>query len=555
MLKRRNRTPRRHLSEETDWDYEEGPVGSKRHRSNLKRHDGHEQARIYHPEYKSLLVDARIEFQEQELELMRSFLKNEMQSQRAELEEHHRDLHFKINRLSHDVGLLTTGVERISSQLENKPPPREWCAQSSLVGGMDQSQSAQHESRPSQSIAIDLVDAKRLTCSQEFPPPVTIEDEQNIHEMQSSDRESHSVFGAEEIEDPITDNVPELKLDSRSGREIPNEDDPSESTDPGVEITDLQLEIYEDRTSAEVGYPAVVGNPYIMSDREADLRESWTDIRDSIPTSKTVDFRYDTVYGTSGEHGAWTCTPMEGDKYDYPLQIARAPVVIPVQHQWPPIAGVAAPSDPRGTRLIDCRADLSIETIRDIFTTFEGCIGAYLLVNGYLQVVVPDDFDMGSAASHYPHQFGGLKVSYIRDTRMPTMDSNVSNSIEEISSHNASTKIPIIAPGGQKPRSPGHADTYSLHLNDIIEARSTWSSKLGRKVKVSGRIGLQIKKNEELYFIMSTHVITQAMTYKNPFSAIFSRGQLPVDWLKRVKVFIRKKKVRDSILINISKVS
>lgn len=486
---------------------------------------------------------------------MRSFLKDEMQSQRAEVEEHHRDLHFKIDRLSEDMGLLTKGVERMSSQLENKPSPKELYTQSSLVGGMDRSRSARHESHPSQSIAIDLVDAKRLTCSQECPPPVTVEDERDIHDMQSSDLESHSVFRVEEIEDLITDNVPEPELDSASGGEISKEDDSSESTDPEVENTDLQLVIYEDRTSAEVGYPAVVGNPYIMSDREADLRESWMDIRDSIPTSKTVNLRYDTVYGTSGEHGAWTCTPMEGDKYDYPLQIARAPVVIPVQHRWPPMAGVAAPPDPRGTRLIDCRADLPIETIRDIFTTFEGCIGVYLLVNGYLQVVVPDDFDMESAASHYPHQFGGLKVSYIRDTRMPTMDSNVSNSIEGISSHNASTKIPIIAPGGQKPRSPGHADTYSLHLNDIIEARSTWSSKLGRKVKVSGRIGLQIKKNEELYFIMSTHVITQAMAYKNPFSAIFSRGQLPVDWLKRVKIFIRKKKVRDSILINISKVS
>jgi hypothetical protein len=298
------------------------------------------------------------------------------------------------------------------------------------------------------------------------------------------------------------------------------------------------------RTSAETGSPTVIVNPYILSDREADLHEHWTEIRDSLPISETADMQYARVNGTSEEHGAWTCLPMKGDASVYPLQIAKAPVVIPVQHRWPPMAGVATPPDPRGTQLIDCRADLPVEIIQDLFSTFKGCTGAYLLVNGYLQILVSDDFDMEWAASHYPHRFGGLKVSYIHDTRTPTMNSKkVSSSSTVTSSHKARTKIPTIASRGHKPTSSGHVTIRSLQLNDIIAARQ--SSSLRRTAKYSGRIGLQIKKNEVPYLIMSTHVITHAMTHRDRISARLGRGpnELPADWMKRVEILVRNEKV------------
>jgi hypothetical protein len=88
------------------------------------------------------------------------------------------------------------------------------------------------------------------------------------------------------------------------------------------------------------------------------------------------------------------------------------PVVLPVKHQWPPIGGVSPPPDPRPSEPIDCRAEISLATARDIFLTFEGSIGFYLLINALLQIIVPNNFNTTWASSHLPHKYGGLKVWY-----------------------------------------------------------------------------------------------------------------------------------------------
>jgi hypothetical protein len=523
-----------------DWDFEESPVDEKKHRSILKQAQ-HRSAAV-----KDVTVDASLKQQLREFQLVRSFFENEMQTQRAELKESHRDLHSNINSLRDDIGLLKKHIERVSSRFENESS-KDWYAQLSSSGHLDRSRSTQHDNYSSE-FNCDLsicTFANELTCLEEPIPPVTVEDERDMTDVQTS----HYVprqpeLRVEEIEDSITEDVPGLEMGSSSGAEILEDDDSGDSTESEADNAGFRLEIYEDQTSAEMGSTPVVVNPYVLSDREGDINEHWSEIRDSLPIAETADMQYARVNGTSEEHGAWTCLPMKTDASVFPLQIAKAPVVIPVQHRWPPMAGVAPPPDPRGTQLIDCRADLPDEIIQDIFSTFKGCSGVYLLINGYLQILVPDDFDMEWAASHYPHRFGGLKVSYIHDTRIPTMNSKkVSSSSTVTSDRKSGTKIPKTTSRDHKLTSSGHVATRSLQLNDIIAARP--SSSLRRTAKYSGRIGLQIKKNEVPYLIMSTHVITQAMMHRDRISARLGRGRnnLPEDWMKRVEVLVRNEKV------------
>lgn len=509
-------------------------MDAKKHRSVLKGRD---------TALKNVSFDASLKRQELELQLVRSFFENEMQTQRAELKEYHRDLHSNIKGLRDDIGLLKKQIERVSSRFESESS-KDWYTQLSTSGQLERYRPVQHESYPSESIVIIPTVFNGLTYPEEPIPPVTVEDEHETTDIQTSPYAPH---GVEEIED----DVPDLEAESSGDADNLEGDDPGDSTASETDNTDFRLEIYEDRTSAEMESPIAVVDPYILSDRESDLHEHWTEIRDSLPISRTADMQYARVNGTSEEHGTWTCLPMKGDASVYPLKLAKAPVVIPVQNRWPPMAGVNAPPDPRGTQLIDCRADLPVEVIQDIFSTFKGCIGAYLLVNGYLQILVPDDFNMEWAASHYPHRFGGLKVSYIHDTRTPTMNSKKSSSSSTVtSSYGAGTKMPTMASKGHKPGSSNHVATRSLQLNDIIAARP--SSSLRRAAKYSGRIGLQIKKNGVPYLIMSTHVITQAMTHRDRLSARLGRGrnELPTDWMKRVEVIVRNKKVCSCILVN-----
>jgi hypothetical protein len=102
-----------------------------------------------------------------------------------------------------------------------------------------------------------------------------------------------------------------------------------------------------------------------------------------------------------------------------PLTIG-APVVLPVECRWPLISGEFLPPDPRLV-LIDASAELLLDVTSDVFLTFEGCIGFYLLTNRLLRLIMPEDFDIAWASSHLPQIHGGLKVCYIHQTMEPNM--------------------------------------------------------------------------------------------------------------------------------------
>ncbi|KAI1311510.1 hypothetical protein F5Y03DRAFT_343345 [Xylaria venustula] len=241
-----------------------------------------------------------------------------------------------------------------------------------------------------------------------------------------------------------------------------------------------------ERTRNEIPEPHLFPNTRLE-------HESWKEVRNDLPNSWLWDIDYQKIYTNAGEgkgSGCWTCTPTEPDgPKNLPLTISGAPVVIPVYHRWPPIVGVNPPPDPRPSAPLDCTAMLPLEVIRDLFLTFEGCIGFYILINGLLQIIVPSDFNTVWASSHLPHTYGGLRVCYIPRTVEPTVLPGKTE----------------IAKSGPLVTAP--TPTQTLKLNSFIEARTNSS----KKDKFEGRIGMRLTNRGVPYLVMSTHVITEAI--------------------------------------------
>ena len=248
------------------------------------------------------------------------------------------------------------------------------------------------------------------------------------------------------------------------------------------------------------------------------------------------EWRWDVQY--QPKRGVWTCTPLDiYEPSNLPLTIAGAPVVLPVEHQWPPIGGVNPPPDPRFSSPIDCRTTPSEDVIRDVFVTFEGSIGFYILIDGLLQIIIPPDFDTTRASSHLPHKFGGLKVSYIEQTFEPTMlPSKTATTKTKSSLGSTSTSMSNLFRLSQ----PSTIATTSLRLNDFIEARG----KSTHREKYTGRIGLNVSKGGVQYLLMSSHVIAEAILAKS----FFGRGRthferLQGDWNQHADIWAGNEKV------------
>jgi hypothetical protein len=269
-----------------------------------------------------------------------------------------------------------------------------------------------------------------------------------------------------------------------------------------------------------------------------------------LPEAWKWDVEYHILHSKFfGGTGSWTCTPLESDGWrSYPLTIASAPVVLPVEYQWPPCSGVTPPPDPHPAGSIDCSTELSLEVVRDLFLTFAGSIGFYILINGLLQVIVPDDFDTLWASSHLPHKYGGLKVCYIEQTLEPTMlpstaeISDVKPSSRSMSTFNSALDLLGLArlPAQSSTRTP------SLKLNNFIEARPL-SNHL--KEKYVGRIGLKLSREDRLFIVMSTHIITEAILGKSHWEAMLNLRRdaelkkLKNDWNDHTRIWAGDQKV------------
>jgi len=289
------------------------------------------------------------------------------------------------------------------------------------------------------------------------------------------------------------------------------------------------LAISGSSTSTEYGVDDLP-EVHLLSHLAHSLEREWTSVQEYLPETWKWDVEY--------HAGCWTCTPLESDDPKHlPLTIGGAPVILPVEHQWPPMAGVSCPPDPRPSTPIDCTAEVSLEIIGDVFVTFEGSIGFYILISGHLQVMVPDDFDTTWAASHMPHKYGGLKVCYILQNMEATMMPS--------STATANTRALLSSPTSSlssmfRPARPAAVTSNSaLNLNDFIEARPKSNH---RKEKYSGRISLKVTKLGEQYLLMSTHIITEAILAKSHRDSLFGRNRerhtkLDEDWNEHVDIW------------------
>ncbi|KAF9700133.1 hypothetical protein EKO04_002027 [Ascochyta lentis] len=267
---------------------------------------------------------------------------------------------------------------------------------------------------------------------------------------------------------------------------------------------------------------------HVLEEMAEKLPTSWKDIRSELPDAYKWDTTYDTTQGGfEFDQGCWTCTPLpDGELRRIPLTIAKAPVVLPARYRWPPIGGVNPPPDPRPLSPIDCQSELDLDTIEDIFRTFDGSVGFYVLINGLMQVIVRKDFDTAWASSHLPHKFGGLKVCYINNTIEPTMLPTEVTTTRAGSSTSFSSLF----------HSPKPAQT--LQLNDMIEARARKRSIFRERDQYAGRFGLRVAREGGVFLIMSSHVICEAILGKS-----LDRDKLRGDWNEQVELFAGNSKI------------
>lgn len=261
---------------------------------------------------------------------------------------------------------------------------------------------------------------------------------------------------------------------------------------------------------------------HMLTGRDNQPGDNWEALRERLPAVLKWDTEYEVTSPLHEGHGAWTCAPLEASRLlSVPLTIGNAPVVIPVDYHWPLEGGVQPPPDPRPSTPIDCRATLPFEVVLDIFNTYIGSVGFYVLVNGLLQIMVQEDFDTEWASSHLPHKFGGLKVCYIEYNLEPTASlvstttSSRTTSPDRVQNRSLSNML-----------RPSRTNTYSvpLQLNDSIEARG----KSSHGHRYAGKIGLRVEKNGVPYLVMSSHVITEAILAKS----LFASSAVPVERLR-----------------------
>jgi len=215
---------------------------------------------------------------------------------------------------------------------------------------------------------------------------------------------------------------------------------------------------------------------------------------------------------------SWTFVPgpsqtVDG-KWSIPLRIAGAPVIIPVPWRYPLMSTVSVtpPGDPHET--ISPAAPVTRTLVEDVFGVFDFARGFYLLLNGLLQLVVDDEFDVEWALAHKPNRFGGLKVEYVHMELTPT-----------------AMRARIGQEHGQEP--------VRLQVHSIVLARrkgknksATENARLGLKVRSNGQ-GNQSAGRE--FLTTSSHSLWK-VAHRWSFSKLFPMKDTPPHWIERVEV-------------------
>jgi WD40 repeat protein len=237
----------------------------------------------------------------------------------------------------------------------------------------------------------------------------------------------------------------------------------------------------------------------------------------NLPEMIRDNLEYREVYGSGP---VWTYTLAE-DVFseDIPLRISGHPVVVPVDYRHPAAAYTIPPPDPRHL-FIDASKDVSEDIVHDIFETYNDIVGFYLLINGMLQLIIPEDFDIENALSCKPNEFGGLRVSYIRRSIIPTAESQERTFCGPLQE---SFNVEAAASKHTRPSHSLHVSDYTNMSSEHGKSREgSMDLKIGSMVRAcleglkaadifQGKIGLMTESNGQNHVVIPTHILTEAL--------------------------------------------
>jgi hypothetical protein len=277
--------------------------------------------------------------------------------------------------------------------------------------------------------------------------------------------------------------------------------------------------------------------------------DEWHKLLPSLAESIRDDIELQQVNGSGL---VWTCTPSRATpEHDIPLTIAGRPVVVPTESLYPPSALTISPPDPHRHQLIDASTQIDDVIINEIFKVYPDALGFYLLINGMLQLIVPEDYDLQFALSHQPNEFGGLKVSHIVQSVVPTYHSPDEHEefqtygyfggqstrsrtlLQETPIMTESVSLnkrgPDLNQSGNADKANAVSDMMDLKIGSMVEARVD-----GAKLKnaYQGKIGIRTASHDgcSQFLVVSSHVLTQAL------SAAKSNTFPGANWHRSVKV-------------------
>lgn len=292
-----------------------------------------------------------------------------------------------------------------------------------------------------------------------------------------------------------------------------------EATSPERNRTDPTLSLDYDQFSGLINSATNISKP------------PWTP-----STHLREDLQSDIEFNDGGQDSSsWTCTPSDHVLPDeIPLCVDGHPVVLPVDFKYPLTGIFSSPPDPHPL-FISPSTQLSDEDIHHIFSTFPACLGFYLLVNGFLQIIMPDDFDYEEGVPSLPSEFGGLKVSLIPETVCPTAGEASASSPATTTTSTRTRFERIFGQSSAQSSVAGSAARPSTHAAGISAGSAIRAIVPGSKSKqrFEGKTGVAITPrddNSKKYITIPTHLLTDAVIASKTMS-------LDSDtWRREVKV-------------------
>jgi hypothetical protein len=259
-------------------------------------------------------------------------------------------------------------------------------------------------------------------------------------------------------------------------------------------------------------------------------KESWERLLESVPESLRWEIQFSEALGRHG--GCWTCTPSNHEEV-VPLTIGGKPVVIPVASHYPLTAATSPPPDPH-PQFISPVERLQDEVIEEIFDTYKDAEGFYLLINGLLQIMVPDEFDHEYAISHLPNEFGGLKVSYIPQALLSTTDQSsrpppAATQVDVQGGTSTKQRTRPVSMVGQSTA----VGSLSLSIGSTVRA-SLNNAKVKGRFEAKLGVRTQHTKSKATYVTIPTHLITDALAASKTTS-------IPENWAQDVKILVGSK--------------